>query len=67
MMGGCTAFGEVAFVPGRLTEVGKAAGGVTGTALRALLDRALAVATVVSLIFVAAGALVLADFFVVNL
>ena len=67
MMAGCTAFDEVVFVPGRLTDVGKAAGGVTGTALRALLDGALAAATVVSLFFVAGAALVLADFFVVNL
>ena len=66
-MGGDSAFAEVAFVPGRLTDAGKAVGGVTGTALRALLDGALAAATVVSLIFVAGAALVLADFFVVNL
>ena len=67
MMVGGSAFAEVAFVPGRLTDVGKAAGRVTGTALLALLDGALALATVVSLTFVAGAALVLADFFVVNL
>ena len=59
-----TAFGTTAFVAGRLTDFGGAAGGFMGDGLSALLDGAFAVATVERLLLVA---VVLSDFFVVNL
>ena len=56
--------GAATFVAGRLTDFGGAARGCVGAGLRALLDGAFAVATAVLLVFVA---VVLSDFFVVNL
>ena len=59
-----TAFGVTASVAGRLTDFGGAAGGFMGDGLRALMDGTFAVATAVLLLL---GAVVLSDFFVVNL
>ena len=59
-----TASGAIAFVAGRLVDFGGVTGDFVGAGLRALLDGAFAVATAVLLVF---GAVVLSDFFVVNL
>ena len=64
MTGVFTAFGATAFAAGRMTDFGGATGGIMVAGLRALLDGAFAVATAVLLVFVA---VVLSDFFVVNL
>ncbi len=63
-IGGFAVFGATALGAGRLTDFGGAAGGFAAAALRALLDGAFAVATAVLFGFVA---VVLSDFFVVNL
>ena len=59
-----TAFAATAFAAGRFTDLGVAATGLTAAGLRALLSGAFAVATAAVLVFVA---VVLSDFFVVNL